>query len=83
MSRIKKIGNELTEKLNKYNVNGKLMTTVNYGDLGWKSGYFSDIGNEVRIYTPQDSRLEYEIPKSFDSFVFYISLNPKDERLFI
>lgn len=75
---IQRIGDDLSEYLDRKGIKGKLMTSINFPDLGWRSGYFSDIGDEVRLYTPQDSDLVADDPTSFNNFVMYISMAPND-----
>eukprot|EP01040_Poterioochromonas_malhamensis_P016790 gene16790-19151_t len=54
------------------------MTSVDYGKLGWRSGYFTNIGDDVRLYSHADSGIEMDEPQNIRSFVFYMVLKPKN-----
>jgi hypothetical protein len=75
--KIQNIGDDLSGYLDRKGVKGKLMTSINFPDLGWRSGYFSDIGDDVKLYSPQDSDIVADDPASFDNFVIYIEMAPK------
>jgi hypothetical protein len=77
MRRIKNIGNELTKYLEKKHIDGKLSIAVDYGKLKWRSGYFTDIGENVSLYSPADSNINVEEPKSIPKFVMYLQLTKK------
>ena len=79
INKVQNISNQVSQYLHSKNLNGKLMTTMRYGELGWRSGYFSDVGDDVELYEPNDSGLEIEKPKSIQSFVMYLMVNPKAE----
>lgn len=78
-NKIQKIGNDLSKYLQKKGGNGKIMTSIKYPDIGWRSGYFTDIGEDTRLYTYGDSDIVADEPNDYQSFVFYISLAPKRE----
>ena len=46
-NKIQKIGNDLSKYLQKKGGNGKIMTSIKYPDIGWRSGYFTDIGEDT------------------------------------
>lgn len=75
---VKKISDEMSAYMEKKGLKGKIMTSMNYGVLGWRSGYFSDIGDDVRLYNPADSHINMEIVPQIKSFVVYsvIKQNP-------
>ena len=77
IDKVKKIGNKFTKYLNKKNVSGKVMVSVLYGDLGWRSGYFTNIGDDIKVYSPADSNFEMDEPDSIKSFVIYFLATPK------
>ena len=77
LNKIKKIGNKFSNYLNDKNVNGKIMTSILYGDLGWRSGYFTNIGDDIKIYSPADSDFEMDDPDLIKSFVMYFVATPK------
>ena len=77
VKKVQQIGNQLSDYLQTKNINGKVMTSLLYGDLGWRSGYFTDIGDDIKLYEPNDSGLEMDIPKNIKSFVCYVVVNPK------
>ena len=77
---IQNISNDMSKYLDKKNINGKILTSMQYGNLGWKSGKFTDIGDDdVRLYTPADSNLELKTVPKVKSFVIYSVINPKAE----
>lgn len=78
---VKRLSDELSKKLKENNVNGKMMTSIVYGDLAWKSGYFKDIGSDVRLYDPNDLynlEVPYPEPKRIPAFNIYVALGPRD-----
>ena len=74
--KIQKISNDLSQLLYRKGIAGKLLTSINFPDLGWRSGYFSTICDNVRLYVPQDSDIVADDPDYFNNFVVYISLAP-------
>lgn len=76
------ISNNLSKKLKREGMNGKIMTSLLYGELGWKSGYMSDIGEKVALYDPNTKynlAVPYDIPKNIQAFNIYILLGKKAE----
>lgn len=79
---IKYITEELSEKLSKKKVNGKIATALLYGDLGWKSGYLRRFGEEAKFYDPNELynlEVPYNEPRSIPSYNIYIALGSKPE----
>lgn len=74
---IQKISDKMSKYLEKKDINGKLMSSMNYGKLGWRSGYFANIGDEVELYNPADSGVEYTNTPDVRSFVIYTVMKPK------
>lgn len=79
LNKIQKISDEFTKYLQQKGVTGKLMTSLVYGDLGWKSGKFKDIGEDVDLYDPDRYYDNNNInkPKNVSSFSMYIALGNK------
>jgi len=73
---IQTVSNKLSKYLQEKEVDGRLMTTMNYGKLGWRSGYFDDIGDDVKLYNPADSGIEMGIPK-ITTFIVYAYFKQK------
>lgn len=74
---IQKMSNKFSKKLQKKGVNGLFMTTLEYGKIGWRSGYFKDVGNDVDLYDPDlyyDNN-NIEKPKTIDNFYFFLKLD--------
>jgi len=81
INKIKQISNKLSNYLNKKNINGKNMTSLLYGQLGWKSGYLRKFGDDTKLYDPNqlyNLEVPYEEPKSIKSFNIYIALGNRD-----
>jgi hypothetical protein len=74
---VQKISNDLSGYLQDKGINGKIMTSMDYGPLDWRSGKFSDIGSDVRLYSPADSNIELKKIPKIKSFVIYNVINPK------
>jgi len=79
LSKVQKISDEFTKYLEHKGVTGKMMTSLIYGDLGWKSGKFKDIGDEVDLYDPDRyyDNNNIDKPKNVKSFSMYIALGQK------
>ena len=81
VKKVKELSNELSKKLKEKKVNGKIMSSIVYGDLGWKSGYFKDIGSDIRLYDPNqlyNLEVNYPEPKHIPSFNIYVALGSRD-----
>ena len=51
-----------------------MMTSLLYGDLGWKSGYFKTFGEPTKLYDPNilyNMATPYDEPKEIKSFNIY------------
>jgi len=79
IKKIQKIGDDFTQYLQRKGVNGKMMITTLYGDLGWRSGELRDIGEDVYLYDPDDyyDNNNIEKPKNIKSFYMFIKLGNK------
>ena len=81
LKRIKKLSQKLSNKLLKEGVKGKMMTSLLYGELGWKSGYLRNFGDDVKFYDPNvlyNMATPYGEPDHIDSFNIYIALGNRD-----
>ena len=74
---VQKISNNMSSYLEKKGIKGKILSSIDYGILGWRSGYFDDIGDDVRLYSPADSGVNIEIVPQIKSFVIYTVIKPK------
>jgi hypothetical protein len=77
LKEVQKISNDMSKYMKKKGIDGKVMSSMNYGLLGWRSGYFANIGDDVRLYNPVDSGYELEIVPQIKSFVIYSVIKPK------
>ena len=53
------------------------MTSLNYGEMGWKSGYLRDVGQDAILYDPNEIyelEVPYEIPTTIKNFNMYLVL---------
>ncbi len=81
INKIKNISNKLSNYLKNKGVQGKAMTSLKYGNLNWKSGYLRNLGEETKLYDPNDLynlEVPYEIPKSIQAFDIFILLGNKE-----
>ncbi len=76
ISKVQEISNQLSEYMKELNLDGRIMTSMKYGDIGWRSGYFDDIGENVGLYSPADSGYEIKTVPKIDSFVVYAYFKP-------
>lgn len=77
---IQTLSDKFSQDLKKNNIEGSIMTSLKYGKLNWKSGYMRDIGENVKMYDPNELYkldVPYEIPDSIPSFNLYIALGSK------
>ena len=76
--KIDEIGNKISTFLQEQGVSGKLSNALLF-PFGWKSGMFTEIGENV-VLADVDRYLEfYEEPKRYDKFQIYLVLKPKNE----
>lgn len=52
-------------------VDGDISVAIKYPDVGWRSGYFSKVGDKVRIYDHNDSSEHIEEPSFFTGFSIF------------
>ena len=78
---IENIGLKISKKLNDYGLDGEITTTLNFNGVV-RSGYRTNIGNNIKIFNPndiyeagEDEIKYYENIKSFDDVVFWITVN--------
>lgn len=77
LKEVEQISNKMSNYMKNKNLNGKIMTAMHYGILGWRSGYFSKIGDDVELYSPVDSGIDIEIIPQIKSFVIYSVIKPR------
>jgi len=80
---IQRISDKFSKHLEDGNINGKIMTSLKYGDLNWKSGYMRNVGDNVKMYDPNELytlATPYAEPSSIPSFNIYIALGKKEAR---
>ena len=77
-TKINEIGNKITKFLQDEGVSGKLSNALLF-PFGWKSGMFSDVGENVVLADVQRYLEFYEEPKKYDKFQFYVMLKQKAE----
>jgi len=78
---IQKISDSLSKELKENNINGNIMTSLRYGNLNWKSGYMREIGDEVKMYDPNELYnldTPYQIPDSIPAFNIYVALGDRN-----
>lgn len=69
---IKKIVQEKSNEFKRRNeIQGQIMVSLKY-PMGWRSGYFSDFGDNVLLYDHSDSDSTLEEPKHFEEFRIYV-----------
>lgn len=81
IDKIQAISNKLSKELKDNGINGKIITSMMYGKAGWKSGYFSKLGDDkVKLYDPNDLYDDdiYDIPDNIPAFSMYIALQGED-----
>ena len=76
--KIDEIGNDISTFLQAQGVSGKLSNALLF-PFGWKSGMFTEIGENVILADVQRYLEFYEEPKRYDKFQFYLILKPKNE----
>jgi hypothetical protein len=82
VGKIQKISDKLSNYLNTKDVQGRMMTSLLYGDLNWKSGFLRNFGETTKLYNPNELynlEVPYETPDSIKSFNIYIALGTKAE----
>jgi hypothetical protein len=78
-TKIQKITNDISHYLAKKNINGEMITTLQYDNgFGWKSGHIGDIGNDSNLYDPgivydDGGNLDQE---KFKKFLVYVIVKP-------
>ena len=77
-TKINELGNKISRFLQEEGVSGKLSNALLF-PFGWKSGMFSEIGENVIVADVQRYLEFFEEPKHYDKFQFYVMLKPKAE----
>lgn len=71
VKQVQKISNKMSKYLNELGLNGKLMTTMHYGSLGWRPGHFDKIGEDTRLYYPDYIDMDEPPIRSFIIYTFF------------
>jgi len=86
--KVKTISNKISNYLQKNGMNGLIMTSIKLGEDYWRSGYFTDLGDDVEIYDAYTDSIEQEkdeeirkkiMSQNMSSFVVYAVLKQKAE----
>lgn len=78
IGRVQHLSNKLSRLLGNDNINASILTTMDYGKFGWRSGFLTNVGNNVPLFDPT-TRYEagnddiFEVPK-VQKFNIYIPL---------
>ena len=81
VDKIKILSDMFSQFLQEKNYNAKFMTSMRYGDLNWKSGYLRNVGEEVKLYDPNELynlEVPYDVPKNIEAFNMYIILGNRN-----
>ena len=76
--KIDDIGNDLSNFLQEEGIQGTISNSLLFNS-GWRSGYFSEIGQEVILADMKKYMEFYEEPKEYKKFQLYLILKPKPE----
>ena len=76
--KIEEIANGLSDYLHEQGVSGIMSNSLRFPS-GWRSGYFSEIGQEVILADMKKYMEFYEEPKEYKEFQLYLILKPKPE----
>lgn len=79
MEGIQTLSDKFSKYLEKKGVIGQMMTTLLYGNMGWRSGYLRDFGEDVELYDPDIYYDNNDIPKpdKIDAFYMFVKLGNK------
>lgn len=72
---IKEAVQDYSNDLRKRNFNGEIMVTLDYGDK-WRSGYFTEVGAPISMYTYVDSDYDEPDPNTYSTFRIYTLKKP-------
>jgi hypothetical protein len=78
-NKVLNISNKISQFLREKGVDGKIMTSIKHPYYNWRSGYFSNIGEKIRIFDPTNYYdVEPDDPNiKYSNIVVYILLKPK------
>jgi hypothetical protein len=79
VEQVQDISDNISKYLHKKKVRGLIGTAMNYGILGWRRTKFSNIGNDVQLYSPIDSGINIEIVPQISAFEIFIIMKPEAE----
>jgi len=86
--KVRAVSNKISNYLKENGMNGLIMTSIKLGDDYWRSGYFTDLGDEVELYDAYTDSYEQEkdekirqriMDQKLTSFVVYAVLKQKAE----
>ena len=69
---IEKFGGKINDIMK--GVNGEIAIALKY-DYGWRSGYFTNFGDKIKLYDPKDSDIESD-QNDFSEIYIYMLENP-------
>lgn len=80
LNTVKDFSNNLSLKLYNKGIKGKIMVTVNFGgSIGYRSGYFTEIGQPVSFYDTSDSFTDDQAEKLNDVLDFQVYFIQENE----
>ena len=78
-ARIQSISNKLSSFLHDEGHHGMMSTSLQFSDLGWRSGYLGDFGTAINLYEPSDSDKQFykeqTIFNKVDIYIFETGAN--------
>jgi len=66
---------QLSNKLKDKGFDGRIETALQF-PIGWRSGYFTDVGDNISLYHYSDSDIVMDDPDTFEEFRVYTVRNP-------
>jgi len=77
---IEQLGNRLSKLFHKDKVHGAMSIALRY-DKGWRAGYFTNFGEDIKLYNPDmyDNEHEHYVDHqdTFKQFVIYLTETPQ------
>lgn len=79
LKKIQSLSDKFSQYLQSKGLTGDMMTTLLYGNMGWRSGYLRAFGDEVELYDPDIyyDNANFEKPGKIDAFYIYVKLGNK------
>ena len=69
---VQRLGNKISEMMK--DVSGEIAVSLKY-DYGWRSGYFTNLGEAVKLYNPADSDIDY-VQNDYNEIFIYMLEDP-------